>query len=371
MVRKIPALCLLLLILLAACSHKASPIPPTPTATATQTASPLPTDTRAPTSTATRQPPTATPPKTTLTPTPAVMAGMISPQTADGLKTVHSFSAQEPAIRWLWSKDAMLVVETVKNYNRYDLAAMQLVESKDQTFAEQVVATSPDASKAVAIQKDGSLQIWDLATRQVTQTLRPTELPMGAVFSPDGLTLAVTSADTISVTLWDISSGKQIETLKGFETAAPTYRVQFSPDGHTLVWIARATVQFMDLQSQQMGARLSFEDFANSVVFAPDGKTAAIAVADFISMVQVSDGKEIQRINLEKAAVSLAYSPDGRLLANASGNDIEIRNASSGKTIATLKGHPSMVRLVGFAPDGRSLLSGADDGTIFVWRVLP
>jgi WD40 repeat protein len=278
---------------------------------------------------------------------------------------------QEPASRWLWASDGKLVVETVKGYTRFDLATLQLLGSSDKSFAKQVITTSADATRAVSMQKDGSLQVWDLASRQVIQTLQPAETPTGAVFSPDVQMLAVTSADTISAALWDVASGKQTTVLKGFETAAPTYRVQFSPDGRTLVWIARATVQFMDIASGQMGARLSFEDFANTVVFAPDGKTAAIAVADFVSLAQVSDGKEIQHLTLANPCLSLAYSPDGRLLALAVGNDIDIRNASTGKTIATLKGHSSMVRLVGFAPDGRSLLSSADDGSVIIWRVLP
>jgi WD40 repeat protein len=194
---------------------------------------------------------------------------------------------------------------------------------------------------------------------------------MSAAFSPDGKTLAVTSADNIAVSLWDVASGKQTAILKGFETAAPTYRVQFSPDGRSLVWIARATAQFMVIASGSMGSRLSFEDFINTLVFAPDGKTVAIADTDFVTLRQVGDGVEIQHLALASPAHSLAYSPDGKLLAFAVGNNIEIKNTLNGQSIATLKGHASMVRAVGFAPDGRSLVSGDEDGNVFVWRVQP
>jgi WD40 repeat protein len=296
---------------------------------------------------------------------------LISPQTADGLKNVAQFKQDEPASQWLWSPDGKLVVLTVKGYYRYDLAALKAAGFTSSSFAEQVITTSPDGALAVAMQKDGSLQIWDLAENKVKQTLQPADTSMSAAFSPDGKTLAVTSADNIAVSLWDVASGKQTAILKGFETAAPTYRVQFSPDGRSLVWIARATAQFMVIASGSMGSRLSFEDFINTLVFAPDGKTVAIADTDFVTLRQVGDGVEIQHLALASPAHSLAYSPDGKLLAFAVGNNIEIKNTLNGQSIATLKGHASMVRAVGFAPDGRSLVSGDEDGNVFVWRVQP
>lgn len=379
--------CLALMVLMSACSAGGSPTRAAPTATQP----PAPTPTQPPTATATAQPATATKPPATATPrrvfgiftptgtaaagTPAATAGaaagLISPQTADGLKSVAQFIQDEPASQWLWSSDGKLVVLTVKGYYHYDLAALKASGFTSSSFAEQVIATSPDGALAVAMQKDGSLQIWDLAATKVKQTLQPVDTSMGAAFSPDGKTLAVTSADNIAVTLWDVASGQQTATLKGFETAAPTYRVQFSPDGRSLVWIARATAQFMVIASSTMGSRLSFEDFINTLVFAPDGKTVAIADADFVTLRQVSDGAEIQHLGMASPALSLAYSPDGKLLAIAVGKEIEIRNSLNGQLLAALKGHTSMVRAVGFAPDGRSLVSGDEDGNVFVWRVQP
>jgi len=231
------AACLSLLLMLNACSAGSSPTPEAPSATLPPEA----TATLPPTATVTEQPATATKPAATATATgaaitstpagaPAIIAAMISPQTADGLKSVAQFKQNEPASQWLWSPEGKLVVQTVKGYYLYDLSSLKAGGFTSSSFAEQVIATSPDGTLAVAMQKDGSLQIWNLAANKVTQTLQPTDTSMGATFSPDGKTLAITSADNIAVTLWDVASGKLTTTLTGFETAAPTYHVQFSPD---------------------------------------------------------------------------------------------------------------------------------------------
>ena len=50
-------------------------------------------------------------------------------------------------------------------------------------------------------------------------------------FSPDGKTLAMASREG-NVQLWDVATGKLLETLKGHSSAV--LAVAFSPDGRTL-----------------------------------------------------------------------------------------------------------------------------------------
>lgn len=73
-----------------------------------------------------------------------------------------------------------------------------------------------------------------------------------------------------------------------------------------------------------------------------------------------------------------AFSPDGRLLAGVAGSsatphdanhEVPVWDLETGRLRHTLTGHEDEVGAVAFSPDGRRLVTGADDGTVRVWGV--
>ena len=68
---------------------------------------------------------------------------------------------------------------------------------------------------------------------------------------------------------------------------------------------------------------------------------------------------------------SLTFSPEGQTLASAS-NDGTIRlwHVNTGKQIQTLLGHEESVYSVAYSPDGQTLASGSSDGTIRFWHTV-
>ena len=94
----------------------------------------------------------------------------------------------------------------------------------------------------------GTAIIWSTATWKATRTLQnPDQGTEGnsqagrrffddTAFSPDGKTLATASRGG-NVQLWDVATGKLIDTLKGHSSALRA--VVFSPDGRTLASASR------------------------------------------------------------------------------------------------------------------------------------
>ncbi|MBD2606491.1 CHAT domain-containing protein [Scytonema hofmannii FACHB-248] len=67
---------------------------------------------------------------------------------------------------------------------------------------------------------------------------------------------------------------------------------------------------------------------------------------------------------------SVSFRPDGKTLASASNDGtVKLWDVNSGKEINTLKGHTSNVIGVSFSPDGKTLASTSEDHTVKLWDV--
>jgi tetratricopeptide (TPR) repeat protein len=67
---------------------------------------------------------------------------------------------------------------------------------------------------------------------------------------------------------------------------------------------------------------------------------------------------------------SVAFSPDGQTLASGSNDGtVKLWDVQSGREVRTLSGHTDWVQSVAFSPDGQTLASGSADKTVKLWWV--
>src|SRR5262249_777241 len=111
------------------------------------------------------------------------------------------------------------------------------------------------------------------------------------------------------------------------------------------------------------------------VAFSPDGRT--IAAGTYYTC-QVWDARTGKTALTPASSAPLAYSPDGALLAGrgASGGRLSARFALSLWDSQTGRSRnqwqlPGRFDAVAFAPDGRHVVTGNVNGTLYVFRLAP
>ena len=83
----------------------------------------------------------------------------------------------------------------------------------------------------------------------------------------------------------------------------------------------------------------------------------------------VYSGLERNRLESHRAWVrSVSFSPDGETLASASDDGTVKLWTVEGEELQTLEGHRGRVRSVRFSPDGETLASANSDGTVNLWN---
>ncbi|HSV86290.1 MAG TPA: hypothetical protein VLH85_06925 [Levilinea sp.] len=232
----------------------------------------------------------------------------------------------------------------------------------------QVIAFAPDAA-SMLVQEPGRLALYSPDGRLLRE-INELERANSASFSPDSVALAITSQEEFAAYVYGADGS--IINLTGFETAAPVYSALLGPQGRTLVWISRGTLQFHDVtvvKISGLGTRLNFTDFIGPVVFSPDGNRLALYVAGRLYLYSAPGGELLAEVPLDDSVHTLDFSPAGDILAGNYRDGIQTWDGRTLEPLVTLPSGGSETIMVSFSPDGRTLVTTHNNNELRVWVV--
>jgi WD40 repeat protein len=325
--------------------------------------------------------PTVTPTQPTPTPevtaSPTPYSGLITSNNASGLNVLKSLELPVDPSAIIWSIDGKTIAVTAyKDVVLVDVANISIIKHVTLPETEVLLDFSSDGHSMASSATDfKTIKITNILTGEVTQTIDPGVQFVNASFSHDGSLLVVGSADQWAGLLFDIVTGKLVDTITGFQTAAPVYTVRFGYDNSRLVWIARGSIQVETIAQQTLGADIGHEDFITAWSLSHSDALLATSAAGTLSGVfspllhfwNPTTGIELGKLLLPDSAVSLDFSPDDTLLAVTAGENLVVWDVKSQVQIFIDPAHLGGARDARFSPDGSILASIGADSILNLW----
>ncbi|KAL6907226.1 WD40-repeat-containing domain protein [Trichoderma evansii] len=216
---------------------------------------------------------------------------------------------------------------------------------------DKSVPKTDNATLIASASSDGTVRVWDPATRLCTATLEGHSRSVANVtWSPDG-NYITSASDDGTVKIWDPKTSLCKLTL---ENSDCVWEASWSPDGTKLATsLINGAVMIWDIDWNTTTATL-----ASTFKKTTDFTMADPATGDCTTEIALECGR----------VFTVGWSPEGRLFAfGTDAKAATIWDPTTNQSKMVLEGHTDTVKKLSWSPDENKLVTASYDGTIKVW----
>ncbi len=236
------------------------------------------------------------------------------------------------------------------------------------------MAVSPDNLLILSGSQNGLVTLWDAATCVELQRFEGHRQGVRCVaFSKDGLSFLSAGEDR-TIRFWNAAGGS-IRTLTGQDCYA------ISPDGESaLTADRRGVLSLLDLGSgtptrtlrrDPATGKAALPTPPDSAVFSRDSARILTGMGDGdVDLWDARTGAWMKSWTTPDAGISaLAFTAnaDSALSASMLDTRLTVWDLAKGESRLTMSGHSGMIFNIQSSPDGRTALSGGNDGDLRMW----
>jgi WD40 repeat protein len=216
------------------------------------------------------------------------------------------------------------------------------------------------------------IKLWDTGTGKLVAALRGHTAVVGALaFTATGSLLA-SGSDDGSVIVWDMATRKP---RVQFKVPDFVMRLEFAADGKVLLACSDDQVHLWDLVAEKellLPIKNQDEKQIKTGALSPDGKLVATShsIDKTVRVWNLAAGRELHRFKPANSfSMALAFSPDGKFLASGEfhAGVILIWDLATGKQRAALFCNEADTQYLAFTGDGGGLFAAGQERPMQLW----
>jgi WD40 repeat protein len=231
------------------------------------------------------------------------------------------------------------------------------------------VDVSPDGQTIATASSDNTVKLWQFNGEPLQSLNEHQDTVVTVTFSPDGQTLASASLDN-TIRFWQRQSDGTFSLKNTIQEPDWMAAITFSPDGKIMAAAgANGTVKLWDLAGNALATFSGHEAQVMSVAFSDDGQRLASGGEDgSVKLWNVKNGELVRTLQANSGVLGVRFVGNERIVAAKEDATIQIWD-TEGNSENTLQGHSDSVLYLEVSPDGETLASASQDGTINIWNL--